>query len=141
MVTQSRGHLLSLPPELRIQIYEYVMSEPVHVAADQPIPPDPSILRTCRLIRREALDVYCASEYLTLEVRDCDVTKAAKWLASARHHRECEYGWYLTGQPNWTNILIWLVSYPENKCPGNACRRIGASGIVRSTVFPLRCCP
>ena len=58
MASAPRCYLLALPPELRIQIYEYLFGKETWVYVIDPIPHDPAIIRTCRLIRTEAVDTY-----------------------------------------------------------------------------------
>lgn len=82
------------------------------------MPQDPAILRTSRLLRQEAIDVYKHPKpTLTVESQDCDVTKVVQWLACAEHH-STYFRWDLMGKPVWNNLLVWLESAWKGECPG-----------------------
>lgn len=111
MASAPRCHLLALPPELRIQIYEYFFGEETWVYVTDPIPHDPAIMRTCRQIRTEAVDTYRKYiDHIVFKVIDCDVARVVLWHARAAHH--CSgFMWLMMGNEysqiswsGWDNI-------------------------------------
>lgn len=118
METHSSCGLFSLPPELRLHIYKYVLLEGSYVQASHQIPHDPAIIRTCRLIRSEALDV-CGTHYRpTFEVVDCNVTKITSWYTAAPHCRRCIYLTQRRDRPRWANLRGWLEKFFQGRVPG-----------------------
>ncbi|KAK3714663.1 hypothetical protein LTR37_007643 [Vermiconidia calcicola] len=68
-LNQRSSHLLRLPAELRLRIYDYALSEDTQVVllSDEGVKTgQPALLRTCRQIRNEALDLYYSSNIFVL---------------------------------------------------------------------------
>lgn len=116
--TQNYLSPLYPPPELRIQIYGNVLSEDTFVAYDQPMPQDPALLRTCRLMRRKSLPIWASHNNLIIEVQDCDISKLARWCALAKRRLPCFYSIDLQGVQHRKNIMVWLRLWLSCECTG-----------------------
>lgn len=62
--TSSGPGLLSLPPELRVHVFRYLLLKP-HPLSD--VEPIPAILSTCQLIRREAFQVIYGENFFDID--------------------------------------------------------------------------
>jgi len=95
METQQRCHLLELPVELRVRIYEHLYSETATLSIDVNVQgiyelwpsgdsdvQRPALLETCQLIREEAHPIMYATTILNVELHGGD----------DRPYRK-EYGW------------------------------------------------
>ncbi|KAK3720843.1 hypothetical protein LTR37_003506 [Vermiconidia calcicola] len=68
---QSSSPLMRLPAELRLRIYDYALTEDTYVMLlndEGAKTGQPALLRTCRQIRNEALDLYYSSNVFALVV-------------------------------------------------------------------------
>ncbi|KAK3673726.1 hypothetical protein LTR78_006279 [Recurvomyces mirabilis] len=72
--------LLALPPELRIEIYEYSMAD---YPEDLDHPTMPPLARTCRQIRTEVLPVFYSTQCFTLKYTYNDSTKGYRMTSSS----------------------------------------------------------
>lgn len=103
--------LLTLPPELRNRIYTYALIEPDEIW----ITPEllqPSLVRVCRQLRAEALELWLTGNKYQVMVIDCDATLATRWhelcckLLQSDKKVTTEYK--ITGLANFNNLKAWL---------------------------------
>jgi hypothetical protein len=109
--------LLDLPPELRQEIYEYVLSpldqtKTVKITTERK-PTQPAILRTCKAIRNEACSIYYLDNKFFFNIKDFNAAslltfcrQAGKYLDNIKI--ELHVSRY---SKNWTCLLIWLKAY------------------------------
>jgi hypothetical protein len=65
--------LLDLPPELRVRIYEYaVWTDGVCLITKAGGVPEPPLLMTSKMVRREAMDVYYSTNAMRFVVTSYD---------------------------------------------------------------------
>ncbi|KAK5733829.1 hypothetical protein LTR17_009381 [Elasticomyces elasticus] len=99
--------LLDLPPELRNQIWRYVLHEqnaiPVSSAASQ----QPALLRTCRQITRETRGIFYNENTFRITVIDLKMTVPRQhWLETGVPEPYAR-GFYLIGSLNASNLMQW----------------------------------
>ena len=120
--------LLELPPEIRNQIYRYVLvlRWPRRVRVSKETSVQPALLQTCRQIRQEASDIFKRDNDIALFVAGSKIEPQPQhWLWSVpRIYRLCpscdsEY------PPNWSTMELWCKVVHENgmiidhvSCPG-----------------------
>ena len=75
MVNHKKAGLLTIPSELRNTIYEYALSHNERIDLNYMSNP-PGLLRTCRLIRKEATDIYYQGNDFVFTVHDYDGVEA-----------------------------------------------------------------
>jgi len=112
------SRLLSLPPELRTQIYRDVLlqSDPISLAISEPAHESnaqPGLLLTCHQIRNEAISIYYGENAIRLGIRSLRgnalvplvriMTKYSKNKDSSPEVRLVHYG-----RPSWVNLKDWL---------------------------------
>ena len=90
MSSQGQSALLGLPKELRLTIYEYALDSPDHTKigtyavgnrhlADWPI--QPGLIRTCSLLREEALPIYFSQTHFHVAMQSHSGTlQALAWV-------------------------------------------------------------
>ncbi|KAK5716898.1 hypothetical protein LTR17_016270 [Elasticomyces elasticus] len=115
---KTRLRLLDLPPELRNQIWRYVLHEqnaiPVSSAASQ----QPALLRTCHQITNETRGIFHNENTFRITVIDLKMTVPRQhWLetgvtdSNARTFR-------LVGNMNRLNLKQWLKQFHEGRGVG-----------------------
>jgi hypothetical protein len=109
--------LLDLPPELRLRIYEYaVWTEGVCLITKAGGVPEPPLLMTSKMIRREAMDVYYSTNAMRFVVTSYDHATEQLMLhkleiLAARYGIQTKmFSAAFEGPPNWTNFKSWLQS-------------------------------
>ena len=77
--------LMSIPPELRVRIYQYALikNDPLVIT---PLLCQPPLLRVCRLIRREALDIHYLKNKYAATVNDRDAQLLASFTLPFPKH-------------------------------------------------------
>lgn len=113
--------LFKLPSELRNDVYELVchVDDGYTITKDQGVP-EPGLLRTCKIIRREALHAFYTRNNITVKIDSFDcapVCLVIRKLGSLRKERS----WNLPrtvrimniyiGNLHWHNLLEWLRRY------------------------------
>ena len=97
------------PGELRNRIYKYALLEHEEIGITSKGPGQPSLLRVCRGIRREATGIYYSENNFKLYVEDY---KGADFAALGRHSSHYCYrdttsnitfGYIRRPKPNWDN--------------------------------------
>ncbi|KAK3617301.1 hypothetical protein LTR56_025369 [Elasticomyces elasticus] len=116
-----RHALLSLPAELRNEIYEYVLLEPdikygVLVTPDLELPP---LLSVCRQVRSESRGIWYNGQKFTHVMSDCNADTMLAW---SRHlanigipnPNHWKYQFEFDGEPNWDNLMRWCKTLCED---------------------------
>ncbi|KAK5677119.1 hypothetical protein LTS10_010308 [Elasticomyces elasticus] len=122
---ESHGGLFSLPAELRIQIYEYVLLDPnkergVLVTPELKLP---ALHSVSRLVRHETTSIYYRGQTFTHEVWNCNADTMLAWCESGIKmgvytvHDKWRSILTLRGQPNWTNLMRWCKERHEKSGP------------------------
>jgi len=132
LTTTQKGHLLSLPPELRNRIWSYLVIVETTFTITNQVLLVPGILRTCRQIRKEALGMFLELSTFRVGVDDCDrawtddclSTGLKPVIRSARavgivdvkdiKIKQICYRWVIYGTPNWANLLRWMKTWHAN---------------------------
>ncbi|GIZ46507.1 hypothetical protein CKM354_000963300 [Cercospora kikuchii] len=109
-------HLLNLPGEIRNTIYRYALIKTKPMKVTSKGPGEPSLLRVCNRIRREARSIYYAENEFELHLEDFD----GEALVPFKNQYSYFSNW-LTGQclgvnvtnlmkgkPNWENLVAWI---------------------------------
>lgn len=109
--------LLSLPPELRNEIYRYALYSQEWLIADMK-PEEPGLLRTCYQIRDEASPIHHFGNHFHITVNNYngEVTHLLrdKWWGLGRGKtplRICVEMRIYQQPPNWNNLMRWLKLY------------------------------
>ncbi|KAK4891702.1 hypothetical protein LTR27_009710 [Elasticomyces elasticus] len=119
------GGLFSLPAELRIQIYEYVLLDPnkergVLVTPQLTLP---ALHSVSRLVRHETTSIYYRGQTFTHEVWDCNADTMLAWCESGIKmgvytvHDKWRSILTMRGEPNWTNLMRWCKERHEKSGP------------------------
>ncbi|KAK3697261.1 hypothetical protein LTR37_017573 [Vermiconidia calcicola] len=137
MAMAGKPILLALPPEIRNQIWRYVVVSNVVLTKNDPRPKPPAVLFTRHQIVEEAMSLYILESTFTAQITHLDgawaldihdsITKAVgsvvklpiscdAWVKSMRNN--IIFKW--TGPPNWTNFLAYLKRYREHPAWGGA---------------------
>ncbi|KAK3632330.1 hypothetical protein LTR56_005395 [Elasticomyces elasticus] len=116
----NRCHLLAIPAEIRVKIFELSLQEDDIVEVNGRAQHLPGLLTTCVHIRREALSIYYSINRFRLCVQDYDVNPVIPFCTSYRKHyiplknvdqSNPQRGIQVlqaSGTPNWQNLLDWL---------------------------------
>jgi hypothetical protein len=133
LLTKFQGsRLITLPRELRDEIWRLVIGDNTDLNATQPGMPTPALIRVNRLIRREALEILLKEHRWTCNITNYDgaykvarfyelrlMFKAACKLGAFSRDGEDKDGiwrdlglnrfnvWYY-GRPNWVNLMRCL---------------------------------
>lgn len=103
----SKPGLLSLPPELRICIYELVikLQRQVKLAPGMRLPP---LLSTRRQVQNEAYPVWLSANTFTISICHCDDSFLHRFATAANLYNltPC-VRIHLLGFANWRNLLVW----------------------------------
>lgn len=101
--------LLSLPPELRLIIYEFALITR-RVEMDSTTKP-PSLLSTSRQVRSETIPVWYGKNKFRFSVINCDGILVHKFINSvsplARGLLIGKLVFRFRGDPSWTNLKEW----------------------------------
>ena len=121
------SRLLSLPAEIRVMIYNYVLisNGDIQRLGHAPYPEQPGLLQVNKQVRSEALDIYYKKNTFRWCVHDYDASMYIKWCHSFRHRRYGHNVWHNHGKRQWSNLLRWLQAVYENKAGGPVQARQG----------------
>ncbi|KAK3617304.1 hypothetical protein LTR56_025372 [Elasticomyces elasticus] len=102
------SRLMSLPPELRNSIYEYVLLEPDDIDVDTNLLP-PALIQVSPQIKAEASGIWYAQNQFHNDIIDCNIEVAMKWRWHIlRLGMPTSNGTSaILPSPNWTNLLRW----------------------------------
>lgn len=123
VVANTTRHLLTLPPEIRNQIYQLVLvsEENIEISAARQIsiPEEPGLLRTCCQIRNEARPMYFLQNSFTFSVHNWDATLLLKWAQVSPLHRATRILYtanLVSHKESWENLMVWLETCAEGRC-------------------------
>ncbi|KAK5747507.1 hypothetical protein LTR17_000148 [Elasticomyces elasticus] len=108
--------LLSLPPELRNLIYEYVLpkGERITFSKDKPLRA-PALLQVSSQIRKETRDMFYVGNTLLVKTVDCHPGLCVTWKrhceALGLQYKNCRVS--VQGQPDWDDLMIWCKAIVE----------------------------
>lgn len=112
-------HLLTLPAEIRLTIFEMALTEEEAVIVDKAGFTCPALTRVCRQLRSEAMKVWLQANVFILEVDDFSLAVPRRWMAFLSPH-DCEpetVNTALDVNPsyNWTNLLEWAMASHDDE--------------------------
>lgn len=106
---RSTPTLLSLPPELRLLIFEAALVEGEIKVKAHTTPP--ALLATNRQIRDEASGIWYTQNSFHFRIDDCDASIAYKFFRRTAYERLCpsqtNFTFVIKGKPTWDNLLDW----------------------------------
>ncbi|KAK5121106.1 hypothetical protein LTR85_005590 [Meristemomyces frigidus] len=114
-ITLPASRLLRLPPELRLNIWEFALSEPapILVIARRH---QPGLLQTCHQTREESVKVWIESNSFLFDVVDCDAKlisaffkhlRALAMAVSVEIHFQLKATCQWSGRKDWANLIEW----------------------------------
>ncbi|KAF2771265.1 hypothetical protein EJ03DRAFT_334934 [Teratosphaeria nubilosa] len=117
--------LLSLPAELRNQIYRYTLLEKDSIDINTlplTFPQTPGLLGACRQTREECLGIYYEENIFRFVINNYDASLYIKWCTTFRAQRRAETSFKIRGggHAHWKNLLTWLEAYYRRNCDGFA---------------------
>lgn len=80
----------------------------INIPAQQPPPPEPALLSTCRRIRKEARGIYYGENIFLFHIQSFDATILCRFIDRSRAHNETSRRATFSGSPNWSNLMDWL---------------------------------
>jgi len=80
------------------------------------LPTEPSFLRTCRLIRQEALAIWYQENNFVFNIKDHDACKHIEWCNSGAKRMDAAFCFNLSRSHNWPNLMIWVKAYYHDQC-------------------------
>ena len=108
---------LNLPPELRLCIYEYALTESRSIQVTEELK-EPGLLQTSAEIRRESFLIWHRNNSFNILVVDFDGRLLSRWTRHCasvgmsgivRNQMRC------VGEANWGNLMAWLKSDWEDR--------------------------
>ncbi|KAK5675284.1 hypothetical protein LTS10_012048 [Elasticomyces elasticus] len=72
---ETKPHLMALPKELRLQIFEYTVIEAFPIIVTATGPPQPALLQVCKQIREESLAMYYTCNGFVYDLMDYDMAQ------------------------------------------------------------------
>lgn len=111
--------MLKLPAEIRVLIWEYALHEAGRIEVTTHLR-QPPLLRTCKQIRRETVDIWYTENDFHIHIHDLDAAISNAW---ARHtvslcvqrsvQKEGEslltnVQWTCHHSCNWDNLMVWM---------------------------------
>lgn len=116
----SQSPLLTLPPEIRNEIYRYVLvtENNIRVEHDQKPPPDPALLLTCSQIRNEAIRIFYCGNRFSLSARNHDVQRLHSWYKFKIKYQPRILLTVNYTDKNWHNLVQWLELFFKREMLG-----------------------
>ncbi|KAK4945893.1 hypothetical protein LTR10_014984 [Elasticomyces elasticus] len=136
---ETKRHLMALPEELRLHIFEYIVLEADSIIVTANGPHQPTLLRVCREIRKMTLPLYYTCNGFVYDAMDYNMAQLVPALKthekyfdppdpyggcgwdSEYHFRGKEVGLTgveFTGVPNWQNLVEWVrLAYKYDHVP------------------------
>ena len=134
----SKSRFLSLPAELRNEIYRLVLVEDKRLNIKKDLPTQPGLLRACRQTRQEGLDIYLQDNYFVFYINHFDASTYLQWCRASRKHIGCHHGFVVANSANWDNLLDWLEAYYHGECKGTTVQNEASRmGEVAACMFNL----
>ncbi|EMC97487.1 hypothetical protein BAUCODRAFT_23771 [Baudoinia panamericana UAMH 10762] len=116
-----RASLLALAGELRNPIYRYVLVSNSKVQVTDEWPPQASLLKVSRTIRKEAMSIFLGENTFALDTPPYSSDGLLRWTNWARRMHS-KYQVRITGvgscdtdpgPDSWHNLLVWLKRFHE----------------------------
>ena len=128
-----------LPPELRNSIYSYVLVSNQYTRIDQVTwnNHQPSLLRTCRTMRREGIKIFYTMNDFMIALGPFDGSVAHRFhglMDALGLVKEDNRFIKVEGAPNWPNLLIWLKRFHEEGGPCLGQPPLGRRTVADNTV-------
>ncbi|KAK5747386.1 hypothetical protein LTR17_000026 [Elasticomyces elasticus] len=118
--TPNKCHLLALPAELRVKIFELSLIQSTTIKVDNSGLSVPSLLSVSIRVRNEAIYIYYSTNRFRISIHDCNVEPVAPFIRNLQKYfkvprdyqiRKPEVGLVkisLQGVPNWPNLMKWI---------------------------------
>ncbi|KAK5690591.1 hypothetical protein LTR97_012145 [Elasticomyces elasticus] len=118
--TPNKCHLLALPAELRVKIFEYSLRRSNTIKVDSSGLSVPGLLSVSIRVRNEAIYIYYSTNRFRIVVHDCNIEPVAPFVKNLQkyfkvlrgyHIRNPEVGLVkisLRGVPNWPYLMKWI---------------------------------
>ncbi|KAK3643725.1 hypothetical protein LTR56_010030 [Elasticomyces elasticus] len=133
----TKPHLMALPKELRLKIFEYTVIEAIPIIVTATGPPQPALLQVCQQIREESLAMYYTCNGFVYDLMDYNMAQLVPalnihttyfrppgpfegWATEYRFQgRQVGFvGFEFSGVPNWQNLVEWMrISYDHKHIP------------------------
>lgn len=112
--------LLTLPPELRNQIWREVLLFPAPLLVNGPSGPlmQPGLLRVSKALRQEASGIWYMENEFIVQIDDFDATAWKRWRNSALYRKEAPTCLRIPASTNWSNLKQWLKDVLEGQSAG-----------------------
>ncbi|KAK4541937.1 hypothetical protein LTR36_007301 [Oleoguttula mirabilis] len=120
--TASSSKLMSLPPELRIAIFEFCLCEvgPIEVTA---LLKEPALLQTDRQVRAETRPIWYQGNEFYSDVHDCDATLDSRFRVHVADQKlqgpVVRIGTLMSGKC-WSNLVRWCKDLWNQNVPALA---------------------
>ncbi|KAI5359864.1 hypothetical protein Slin15195_G117250 [Septoria linicola] len=122
-VNTSEPHFLSLPAELRNDIYRYAIlsDDKIKIATNMAQPPqEPAMLRVNRQTRHEALGIYYQENHFRFDMHNFDARAYTNWIQAKpiiRGRLQVWFKLYLitSSELAWKNLMAWLEAIHVRK--------------------------
>jgi hypothetical protein len=98
------SQLLSLPAEIRVIIYKYVLISNGDIGMVN-YAHQPRLLQTNKQVRNEALDLYYKENIFNWRVQHYDALAYLKWCRSSPHRQDACVTWHFHGKRRWDNLF------------------------------------
>ncbi|KXT16217.1 hypothetical protein AC579_6964 [Pseudocercospora musae] len=126
--------LLSLPPELRNQIYDLILVYPPGTKPTiTPTFSPPPLLSVCSQIRCEALKLWLSANTFSITIFDCDVGLAKRFqntfTATSGLKEAPKMSFRMKGSPYWGNLMKWCEAVYKGETTWFQCKKEGAKGL------------
>lgn len=126
MTGEDSSLFLRLPAELRNTIYRMVLKSERTIFVGRKGLDEPSFLRVCKQIRREANAIFLAENKFVVLIGSYRAIECLKWdqkvkAARARGELNAETRYTTRWSPpamvtrNWNHLLVWLRNYHDQK--------------------------
>ncbi|KAK3643724.1 hypothetical protein LTR56_010029 [Elasticomyces elasticus] len=122
--TPNKCHLLALPAELRVKIFEFSLKRSKTIKVDSSGLSVPGLLSVSIRVRNEAIYIYYSTNRFRISIRDCNVEPVVPFIKNLQKYfkvprdyqiRNPEVGLVkisLRGVPSWPNLMKWIrLSY------------------------------
>lgn len=125
--------LLGMPGEIRNRIYRLSLIEPSLIfVKSKRSAVEPGLLRTCRILRKEATPIFHHENIFRTWVRKCRIAgKRYHWLWKLQGVPCERIGLVYEGKPSWSALKAWARIYRRNKMKGMSKNVTGQSRALR----------
>ncbi|KAK5699275.1 hypothetical protein LTR17_023368 [Elasticomyces elasticus] len=126
------GLLLTLPPELRNAIYEYVLPQGINIEVERGMNAPP-LLQVCREVRNETVPMWYLGNTFHHTVKQCNGDLFERWVMYCNKHLDRKISRSindlvsLKGKPNWSTLLKWCKVVCEEHDARSIERKSGQS--------------